>query len=108
MFVVNQSNHLSKQLSVHSDNDFSSDESADAGYIAKGFIQAGFLFHWYSRSVLPEEHAAFTLQAIGKHNMENALAAACVANQLGVDLANMCCCIKNYEGIYRRHQVLGK
>ena len=32
---------------------------------------------------------------------------ATVANQLGVDLATCSAALKNYEGIYRRHQVLG-
>ncbi len=39
--------------------------------------------------------------------MENALAATAVANQLGVDLNTCSKALKNYEGIYRRHQVLG-
>lgn len=39
--------------------------------------------------------------------MENALAAVAVANQIGVDLQT-CAGIRNYEGIYRRNQVLGK
>lgn len=108
LFVVNESNHLSKQLTVNSDNDFSSDETADVGYVAKGFVQTGLSISFgVHRSVLPEEHAAFTLQAIGKHSMENALAAACVANQLGVSLAACAEALKTYEGIYRRHQILG-
>ena len=39
--------------------------------------------------------------------MENALAATAVANQLGVDLKTCASSLKSYEGIYRRHQVLG-
>ena len=39
--------------------------------------------------------------------MENALAATAVANQLGVDLETCAAALKTYEGIYRRHQVLG-
>jgi UDP-N-acetylmuramate--alanine ligase len=39
--------------------------------------------------------------------MENAVAAAAIANQLGVELAVAAAALKNYEGIYRRHQVLG-
>ncbi len=39
--------------------------------------------------------------------MENALAAIAVANQLGVSL-NICAkALEQYEGIYRRHQLLG-
>jgi UDP-N-acetylmuramate--alanine ligase len=40
--------------------------------------------------------------------MENALAASAVANQLGVDLKVCSEALKNYEGIYRRHQVFGR
>jgi UDP-N-acetylmuramate--alanine ligase len=47
------------------------------------------------------------MNAIGKHNMENALAATAVANQLGIDLKTCSDAVKNYEGIYRRNQVLG-
>jgi UDP-N-acetylmuramate--alanine ligase len=50
----------------------------------------------------------FSLNAIGKHNMENALAASCVANQIGVDLKTCAEALKNYEGIYRRNQVMGQ
>ena len=39
--------------------------------------------------------------------MENALAATAVANQFGVDLKTCAAALKNYEGIYRRNQVLG-
>src|SRR5262249_42135187 len=50
---------------------------------------------------------SFSMSAIGKHNMENALAATTVANQLGIDLKTCSDAVKNYEGIYRRNQVLG-
>jgi UDP-N-acetylmuramate--alanine ligase len=39
--------------------------------------------------------------------MENALAAAAVANQAGVPLQTCADALKNYEGIYRRNQVFG-
>ena len=39
--------------------------------------------------------------------MENALAAIAVAVQLGVSLDTCSVALKQYEGIYRRHQVLG-
>ncbi len=50
----------------------------------------------------------FSLNTVGKHNMDNALAATAVANQLGVSLQTCAEALKNYEGIYRRHQVLGQ
>lgn len=101
LFVVNQSNHLSKELSVNVKQDFSSDENSDAGYIARDFKQEGLSISFTVHD------SPFTIHAIGKHNMENALAATAVANQLGVDLATCVAALKNYEGIYRRHQILG-
>jgi len=34
----------------------------------------------------------FALHLIGRHNMENALAATAVANQIGIELKNLCGC----------------
>ena len=48
------------------------------------------------------------MNLVGKHNMENALAAITVANGIGVSLKDCAAALKNYEGIYRRHQVYGK
>ncbi len=101
LFVVNQSNHLSKKLSVNIANDFSIDENSQAGYKAGAFKQDGLSISFYINKT------AFQLNTVGKHNMENALAAAAVANQLGVGLETCAAALKNYEGIYRRHQILG-
>ncbi|MEP7111031.1 MAG: Mur ligase domain-containing protein [Ferruginibacter sp.] len=102
LFVVNQSNDLSRQLSVNIDHDFSTGETIPAGYQAKDFRQSGFTIQ-YKIAGIP-----FSINTVGKHNMENAVAASCVANQLGVSLQDCAAALKNYEGIYRRHQVLGK
>jgi UDP-N-acetylmuramate--alanine ligase len=101
IFIVNQSNSLAKQLSQNITQDFSADEKSAAGYIAKGFVQKGFSITFHIR------HSTFAIQSIGRHNMENALAAVAVANQIGVDLESCASALKNYEGIYRRNQVLG-
>jgi UDP-N-acetylmuramate--alanine ligase len=50
----------------------------------------------------------FSLNTIGKHNMENALASVAVAVQLGISLETCSNGIAQYEGIHRRHQLLGK
>ncbi len=71
------------------------------GYVASAFRQQGLSISFYIR------HTEFVLNTVGKHNMENALAASCVANQLGIDLDTCAAALKNYEGIYRRHQVIG-
>jgi len=108
LFVVNQSNPLSKQLSSNSRQDFSTDENSMAGYIAKDFRQQGLSITFnIQHNPGQSRMATFDLAAIGKHSMENALAAVAVANQLGVDLEACAAALKNYEGIYRRHQMLG-
>jgi UDP-N-acetylmuramate--alanine ligase len=101
LFIVNASNTLTGPFSQNKKHDFSS-TSAEAGYKATDFLQSGFKIQFKINGV------EFSLNAIGKHNMENALAASAVANQLGVDLKICAEAIKNYEGIYRRNQVLGQ
>lgn len=101
LFVVNQSHVLAKQLSQNIQHDFSTDEHSGAGFIATDFKQSSLTISFRINGV------AFELNQLGKHNMENALAAATVASQLGVDLTICAEALKQYEGIYRRHQVLG-
>jgi len=101
-FIVNQSNALAKQLSQNIKCDFAYDENTEAGFIGTDFAQEGF------RIQFTIHNSRFTLSSIGKHNMENALAAIAVANQIGVDLETCAVALKDYEGIYRRSQVLGQ
>ena len=100
-FIVNQAHPLAMQLSQNINNDFSTDEIFAAGFIAKNFIQHGLHIHYAINQV------QFSLNTVGKHNMENALAATAIANQVGVDLKICAEALSNYEGIYRRHQVYG-
>ncbi|MEO6541717.1 MAG: Mur ligase family protein [Ferruginibacter sp.] len=101
IFIVNQSNALARQLSQNIKQDFSSNENSEAGYIATNFKQVGFNIQY---SIL---NVQFSMNTIGHHNMENALAAVAVANQIGVGLETCALSLKAYEGIYRRNQVLG-
>jgi UDP-N-acetylmuramate--alanine ligase len=101
LFVVNASNALTIPFSQNKKQDFSSTDE-DAGYLATDFVQTGFQIQFKINGV------EFCLHAIGRHNMENALAASAIANQLGVNLKTCSESIKNYEGIYRRNQVLGQ
>lgn len=101
LFVVNQSNALARQLSADIKNDFSSDPSSAAGYIAADFAQQGMKVQFNING------HPFRLNTVGKHNMENALAAVAVAHQLGVEYAVAAEALQSYEGIYRRHQLLG-
>ena len=101
-FVVNQSHPLARKLSVEIKNDFSIDENYTAKIVAKDFIQNGLNIQF---SI---ENSPFIIYALGRHNMENAVAAVTVANQIGVDLETCAAALRNYEGIYRRSQVYGK
>jgi UDP-N-acetylmuramate--alanine ligase len=99
-FVVNQSNKLSATLSVNNANDFSSDNN-HAGFKATNLKQQGMQISFDINNM------PFALTTIGKHNMENALAATAVANLIGVPLEQCAKGLQAYEGIYRRHQLLG-
>ena len=100
-FVVNQSHFLAKELSQDIMQDFSTVPGINAGYIATDFHQDGLAIHFKIKDV------KFQMNVVGKHNMENALAATAIANGLGVSLETCAASLKNYEGIYRRHQVYG-
>ena len=102
LFLVNLAQTAARQLSQNASRDFSADPAFPAGYQATGFKQQGLAINFQINGV------EFTLNTVGKHNMENALAASAVASELGVDLSISAEALKSYEGIYRRHQVLGK
>ena len=101
IFIVNQDNVFSKKISRNLNVDFSSDKNSGAGFIAVNFQQHGLNIEFEVNQVL------FSMKVLGKHNMENALAAIAVANSLGVSLQTCSMALSNYEGIYRRHQILG-
>lgn len=101
LFVTNQSHPLTAALSTGTGHDFSTD-AHPAGYQSIGFEQQGLAIQFTLKDQL------FRLQQPGRHNMENAVAAAAVANQLGVPLSVCADALSRYEGIYRRHQVIGQ
>ena len=101
-FVVNQSHPLARTLSQDTAQDFSMDADVEAGYTAWGFRQSGLSISFQINQV------PFNLNLVGRHNMENAVAAATIAAQLGVNLSVSAKALRNYEGIYRRHQLVGK
>ncbi|MFT3935768.1 MAG: Mur ligase domain-containing protein [Chitinophagaceae bacterium] len=102
LFIVNQSQAAAKSLSVNLQHDFSVDKTSGAGFIASDFLQKGLEISFAINGTV------FAMHTVGKHNMENALAAVAVASQLGVSLQTCAEALAGYEGIYRRHQVLGK
>jgi UDP-N-acetylmuramate--alanine ligase len=102
LFVVNQAQAGARKLSKKVEQDFSSSSSFPAGYQATGYQQKALAITFEINGI------PFSLQTVGKHNMENALAASATAAQLGVDLATCSQALKTYEGIYRRHQIMGR
>jgi UDP-N-acetylmuramate--alanine ligase len=101
-FVVNQSHMLAKKLSSSPAHNFSVDIHDDAAFHAAEFQQNGFQIRFTINQI------PFILNALGKHNMENAMAAATVTSLTGVPLTIAADALRQYEGIYRRHQVIGQ
>ncbi len=98
--IVNQSHSRSKVFSQHIENDFGYE--TPCGFNATDFTQNGFRIHFKINGV------EFEIPCIGLHNVENATAAVATCYQLGVSLNEASKALKSYEGIYRRHQVIGK
>lgn len=101
-FSVNRSNAYARELSVGAANDFCVNDALEAGFRATNFQQNGFQISFKINE------QPFTLNIFGRHNMENALAAATAASLAGVSLADASAALREYEGIYRRTQVLGQ
>lgn len=101
LFVVNQCNQYAKKLSAAIDFDFSSDKNNPAGFMADHFNQSGLTIS-FTINGFP-----FQMQTVGKHNMENAAAAVAVAKYLNIPFETCAIALQQYEGIYRRHQLLG-
>ncbi|MBO9620658.1 MAG: UDP-N-acetylmuramate--alanine ligase [Niabella sp.] len=102
-FCVNQSNEHSRQLSVNAANDFCTDGTCTpAGIQASDFKQDGFVISFNING------QPFQMNILGRHNMENAVAATAAAALAGVSLVTAADALKHYEGIYRRAQILGE
>jgi UDP-N-acetylmuramate--alanine ligase len=100
-FITNLSHPLAASLSQASPFDFSW-KGELAGLMATHFVQTGLQIQFKIQDI------DFTIRALGKHNMENALAAVAAAHACGVSLAVSAAALQHYEGIYRRHQVYGQ
>lgn len=101
LFIVNQSNILAKSLSANAAIDFGF-ENKEAGYSAENFKQDGLSLTF---EILNQK---FQMNSLGQHSVENATAAIAVAHQIGIDLKTCAESLSKYEGIYRRHQILGQ
>jgi len=100
-FITNQSHYLAKQHSKDINLDFSTNGET-AGTMASDFLQEG------KRIQFRVNDHPFSLDVMGKHNMENAVAAIAVAKTLGIDLETTAKALSGYKGIYRRHQIIGE
>ncbi|MFZ9687972.1 MAG: UDP-N-acetylmuramate--L-alanine ligase [Chitinophagaceae bacterium] len=101
-FIVNKSHPLAASLSSNDAHDFDVEADAITSIHASAFKQEG------SSIQFKVDQTDFSINSPGKHNMENALAAIAVAHAIGVDFQTSSVALKGYEGIYRRHQVLGE
>lgn len=102
IFITNQSNKLASQISRDIKNDFSVDADAETGHKGTDFSQNGFRIHFNVNNI------PVVMNTVGRHNMENAVAAIAVVNRIGVSIETAAQALEKYEGIYRRHQVIGE
>ena len=101
-FIVNLAHSLSASLSKKSIFDFDCNAQSKTYMNGTGFHQKGSMIAFYV-----EEHS-FVVHSPGRHTMENAMAALAVAHSLGIQWEVCADALRNYEGIYRRHQVYGE
>ncbi|MDD2797100.1 MAG: Mur ligase family protein [Bacteroidales bacterium] len=98
-FIVNADHAASASLSLDKSFDFGIEQGV--GFQGSNFSQNGFEIQ-FSINEVP-----FSVPMIGKHNMENTLAAVAVCSSIGVGLEDASKAMQNYEGIYRRTQLVG-
>ncbi len=98
-FIANQSHPKSAQLSVNKDFDFGVD--TQCGFNGTDFLQSGFAISFKCNGT------EVRIPVIGKHNMENALAAIAACSAVGVSVGGCAAALTNYTGIYRRTQLVG-
>jgi len=99
-FIVNQDHKLSKSLSQEVSQDFGT--NINAGFVGSDFLQEGFSIHFICKDV------AFTVPVIGRHNMENTLAAIATCSCVGISVYDCAVAMKSFRGIYRRTQLVGE
>lgn len=98
-FIVNQDYEITRNLSSPHPFNFGTKE---APILGEDFEQEGFEI-----SFTVNEQSC-TVPVIGKHNMENSLAAIAVAKAIGITLEDSIKAIASFEGIFRRTQLVGK
>lgn len=98
-FIVNHSHPKSRELSVNKTYDFGVEPGC--GFVGTNFAQNGYSISFECNGT------AVTMPVIGRHNMENALAAIACCTAVGVSLQDCVKSLANYKGIYRRTQLTG-
>ncbi len=101
-FVVNADHGLAKKVGGDRAIGFGFGDDLQPAFKADGFRQDGLAVNFRVNGV------PFLLHAVGLHNVENALAAVAAASLAGVSIETASKALESYEGIYRRHQVLGR
>jgi UDP-N-acetylmuramate--alanine ligase len=99
-FIVNHDHALTNKLSRNSNDDFGT--SGKVGYKGNDFAQHGFNIRFNINGV------PFSIPVLGRHNMENAMAATAVAGAVGIPIAHSAKSLESYSGIYRRTQLVGQ
>jgi UDP-N-acetylmuramate--alanine ligase len=98
-FIVNHDHALINTLSQNREYDFGI--AGDLGYKGKDYKQQGFRIEFTVNGI------PFSIPVLGRHNMENAMAAVAVAGAIGVKIADSSKALETYTGIYRRTQLVG-
>ena len=101
--VVNEADELANAFSVNHLDDFGLE--ARAGVQGMDFKPVGYSIRFRVRH--KGDLVLFNLPLPGFHNMMNALAALAVALKVGVPLRKCAEALESFEGIHRRHQILG-
>jgi UDP-N-acetylmuramate--alanine ligase len=101
-FVVNSDHGLAQQVGGDGATGFGFGADLHPVFHADGFRQDGLAVFFNINGV------PFHLHTVGLHNVENALAAVAAASLAGVSIETASKALESYEGIYRRHQVLGR
>lgn len=93
-FIVNSNYPITMSLSQNESYNFGT--KGNPGIKGSGFEQDGFCIKFNVNGV------PCSINAIGTHNMENALAAIAAAVQTGITVEQAVEAIKDFSGIYRR------
>jgi UDP-N-acetylmuramate--alanine ligase len=97
--IVNASHAGAAVFSQSKANDFGYDDGV------------GFKMHQFEQTAasirFKINDTSFEVPVLGRHNMENAVAACAAAHVAGASLAQCAAALASYEGIYRRMQLLG-